>query len=236
MHSLRGGDVVGDHTVVFAAQGERVELTHKASSRDTFANGALRAAVWVRSKARALQHAGCARTQVKEVRGSVIRPTVFVALGSDLGDSRRIIRSAIDGLQAFSAGPIMASSLWRSSPVECPPGSPDFLNAAAGLTPMPGETPETLLVKLQMLERDAGRRPKMVLNESRPLDLDLIAFGSETRRGRRLTLPHPRAHVRRFVLEPLAEIAPDLILPGQTESVRHLLSSLVSDERLERVG
>lgn len=50
MHSLRGGDVVGDHTVVFAAQGERMELTHKASSRDTFANGALRAAVWVRSQ------------------------------------------------------------------------------------------------------------------------------------------------------------------------------------------
>ena len=50
MHSLRGGDVVGDHTVVFAAQGERVELTHKASSRDTFANGALRAAVWVKSQ------------------------------------------------------------------------------------------------------------------------------------------------------------------------------------------
>ncbi len=50
MHSLRGGDVVGDHTVVFAAQGERVELTHKASSRDTFANGALRAALWVQGK------------------------------------------------------------------------------------------------------------------------------------------------------------------------------------------
>jgi 4-hydroxy-tetrahydrodipicolinate reductase len=46
MHALRGGDVVGDHTVIFAADGERVELTHKASSRDTFANGALRAACW----------------------------------------------------------------------------------------------------------------------------------------------------------------------------------------------
>jgi len=47
IHSIRGGDVVGDHTVIFATAGERVELTHKASSRDTFANGALRAAVWV---------------------------------------------------------------------------------------------------------------------------------------------------------------------------------------------
>jgi len=47
MHSIRGGDVVGDHTVIFAAHGERLELTHKASSRDTFANGALRAAEWV---------------------------------------------------------------------------------------------------------------------------------------------------------------------------------------------
>jgi 4-hydroxy-tetrahydrodipicolinate reductase len=50
MHSLRGGDVVGEHTVMFAAQGERVELTHKASSRDTFANGALRASLWVADK------------------------------------------------------------------------------------------------------------------------------------------------------------------------------------------
>ena len=50
MHCLRGGDVVGDHTVIFAANGERVELTHKASSRDTFANGALRAAIWVTSQ------------------------------------------------------------------------------------------------------------------------------------------------------------------------------------------
>ncbi|HSH15382.1 MAG TPA: 4-hydroxy-tetrahydrodipicolinate reductase, partial [Verrucomicrobiae bacterium] len=50
MHSLRGGDVVGDHTVVFAANGERVELTHKASSRETFANGALRAAQWLKGK------------------------------------------------------------------------------------------------------------------------------------------------------------------------------------------
>jgi 4-hydroxy-tetrahydrodipicolinate reductase len=51
MHSVRGGDVVGDHTVIFATMGERVELTHKASNRDTFANGALRAALWVRSQA-----------------------------------------------------------------------------------------------------------------------------------------------------------------------------------------
>ena len=51
MHSLRGGDVVGDHTVIFAADGERVELTHKASSRETFARGALRAALWCNAKA-----------------------------------------------------------------------------------------------------------------------------------------------------------------------------------------
>ena len=65
VHALRGGDVVGDHTVIFANEGERVELTHKASSRDTFANGAVRAAVWLRGKsAGSLRHAGCAGTEV----------------------------------------------------------------------------------------------------------------------------------------------------------------------------
>ena len=94
--------------------------------------------------------------------------------------------------------------------------------------PMPGQTPETLLEKLQELEAEFGRMPKKVINEARPLDLDLIAFGSERRDTARLTLPHPRAKEREFVLRPLAEIAPDLVLPGQTMSVLQLLAKLDS--------
>jgi 2-amino-4-hydroxy-6-hydroxymethyldihydropteridine diphosphokinase len=110
-----------------------------------------------------------------------------------------------------------------------------FVNAVVGLWPRAGETPESLLAKLQALEREFGRRPKKVLNEPRPLDLDLIAFGSEARATRELTLPHPRAHERRFVLQPLSEIAPDLVLPGQSKSVAELLCRLPPDEQMQKL-
>jgi len=129
-------------------------------------------------------------------------------------------------LEALSDGPPLKSSLWKTTPVDCPPGSRPFVNAVVGLVPRAGETPESLLGKLQVLEKEFGRQPKKVLNEPRPLDLDLIIFGSETRAGKALTLPHPRAHQRRFVLQPLSEIAPNLILPGQKKTVSQLLGEL----------
>jgi 2-amino-4-hydroxy-6-hydroxymethyldihydropteridine diphosphokinase len=158
-----------------------------------------------------------------------------VALGSNLGDSLQIIRAAMDRLQQVSHTPVIRSSLFRSAPVDCPPGSSDFVNAVVGLVPMLGETPESLLGKLQTLEHEFGRQPKKVPNESRPLDLDLIAFGVETRDAVNLTLPHPRAHLRRFVLQPLAEIAPELILPGQTATVTGLLATFGSGGGLQRL-
>jgi 2-amino-4-hydroxy-6-hydroxymethyldihydropteridine diphosphokinase len=154
----------------------------------------------------------------------------FIALGSNLGGSAAVIRAALARLQTFSAAPLLQSSLWQTAPVDCPPRSPKFVNAVAGLTPRPAETPESLLGKLQALEKEFGRRPKKVLNEPRPLDLDLIAFGGETRHTPALTLPHPRAHLRRFVLQPLSEIAPDWILPGQVKPVKQLLAELPSAE------
>jgi 2-amino-4-hydroxy-6-hydroxymethyldihydropteridine diphosphokinase len=158
----------------------------------------------------------------------------FVALGSNLGDSRRILEEASIRLQEFSATPIRRSSLWRSSPVDCPPGSPDFLNAVAALVPLPGETPETLLTKLQGLEAAFGRTPKVVTNDPRPLDLDIIAFGSEVRNSEELVLPHPRAIRRAFVLLPLAEIAPTLVLPGQALNIRGLAERLHSSHDVQR--
>jgi 2-amino-4-hydroxy-6-hydroxymethyldihydropteridine diphosphokinase len=159
----------------------------------------------------------------------------FVALGSNLGDSGRILSEAMARLELMAAAPILKSSLWRTAPVDCPPGSPPFVNAVVGWTPPIDETPESLLRKLQALETEFGRRPKQVLNEPRPLDLDLIAFGEETRASAALTLPHPRACQRRFVLQPLSEIAPDLILPGQTASVAQLLVQLAPGESVERM-
>ena len=152
--------------------------------------------------------------------------TAYIALGSNLGDSRRILEAAIARLQAFSRAPIRRSARYATAPVDCPPGSPTFLNAAVALEPLAGETPESLLPKLQALEGEFGRLPKKVVNEARPLDLDLVAFGSERRNSPQLTLPHPRAHRRRFVLQPLHDLDPDLVLPGQTQTVSALLKSL----------
>ena len=160
----------------------------------------------------------------------------FVALGSNLGDSAGNIRRAFRLMQELSDHLLRVSSLWESTPVDCPPGSPQFINAAVALQPRTSETPESLLEELQALEIEFGRRPKTVLNEPRPLDLDLIAFGAEVRASSALTLPHPRAHLRLFVLAPLAEINPELVLPGQSLTVRELVASLASDEVVRRLG
>ena len=138
------------------------------------------------------------------------------------------MNAAFARLVAFAVAPPRCSSLWRSAPVACPPGSPDFLNAVAVFTPLPQLTPESLLAALQALEKEFGRQPKKVLNEARPLDLDLIAFGHAVRDTPALTLPHPRAHLRRFVLEPLCELAPGYVLPGQTRTVAELLAALTA--------
>ena len=138
-------------------------------------------------------------------------------------------------LQTFSEEPVLKSSLWQTSPVDCPPGSPKFVNAVVGLVPRKRETPESLLEKMRELEKEFGRQPKAVLNEARPLDLDLIAFGNETRATPELTLPHPRAHLRKFVLQPLNEIAPEMVMPGQGNRVAQLLAALPAVERVTRL-
>jgi 2-amino-4-hydroxy-6-hydroxymethyldihydropteridine diphosphokinase len=159
----------------------------------------------------------------------------LVAIGSNLGDSTANVQRAFEELQNLSALQIQKSSLWRSTPVDCPPDSPDFINATAALAPLENETPESLLEKLQQLEFQFGRKPKAVINEPRPLDLDLIAFKIETRDSTSLTLPHPRFHQRRFVLEPLNQIVPTAMLPGQTQTIGQLLAALDTAEALTRL-
>ena len=154
----------------------------------------------------------------------------YIALGANLGDPELTFACVVARLQALSRTPIVTSRWMRSKPVNCPIGSPDFLNGVVAILPLLGETPETLLEKLQALEVEFGRTPKKEMNEARLLDLDLIAFGGEVRETEKLTLPHPRAKEREFVLRPLAEIAPDLVLPGQEMNVVQLLAKLDSGE------
>ena len=164
------------------------------------------------------------------------RNIAYIALGSNLGDAPKNVWLAIEHLQHFSEHPLQKSSLWKTTPVNCPPGSPDFVNAVVSLAPRAEETPESLLKKLQAMEKEFGRKPKSVSNEPRLLDLDLIAFGNETRSTPDLTLPHPRAHQRRFVLHPLAEIAPELILPGQQKTIAELFYALPPDDQTQKLS
>lgn len=160
----------------------------------------------------------------------------IIALGSNLGDSATLINQAIAALEKFSDMPVLRSSLWKSEPVDCPPGSPNFINAVVAIKPSPTDTPENLLGKLQAIERQFGRGPKQTDNEPRPIDLDLIAFGGHKVSNEYLTLPHPRAHLRAFVLGPLAEIVPDFTAPGWAVGASDLLASLPRDEVTFRMG
>jgi 2-amino-4-hydroxy-6-hydroxymethyldihydropteridine diphosphokinase len=159
----------------------------------------------------------------------------FVALGSNMGDSKEIVRRALDRLQTLSTQLLLRSSLWRTTPVDCPPGTPPFVNAVAGLHPLAHETPQSLLRQLQVVEAEFGRRRSGVSNEPRLLDLDLIAFGARTVNAPGLVLPHPRAHLRRFVLQPLAEIAPGFVLPGQARSAKALVNALSDIETVVKL-
>ena len=169
------------------------------------------------------------------IRNSESSNLAIIALGSNQGRSREIIQAAFIHAKRIANHLFFQSSLWETIPVDCPPGSPKFLNAVVAFIPRAGESPESLLAKLQEMEKAFGRQPKKVLNEPRPLDLDLIAFGQEVRSSPELTLPHPRAHLRRFVLQPLGEIAPDLILPGQTKTVAELLDGLPAEEQCVKI-
>ena len=82
-----------------------------------------------------------------------------VALGSNLGSSASILRQAMDRLQTFSSATLIRSSLWQTTPVDCPPGSPLFVNAVVGFTARTDQTPESLLENLHALEREFGRQP-----------------------------------------------------------------------------
>jgi 2-amino-4-hydroxy-6-hydroxymethyldihydropteridine diphosphokinase len=160
----------------------------------------------------------------------------IIALGSNVGDSQSILLRAMERLEGLSSRPLLKSSLWQTTPVNCPPGSPMFLNAVVAMVPRATETPESLLEELLQMEKDFGRKSKNIPNEPRRLDLDLITFGNATRATKELTLPHPRAHERRFVLQPLSELAPDLVLPGQRKTVAELLAVLNTGEKLVRLN
>ena len=159
---------------------------------------------------------------------------VLIGLGSNRGDSLNTMRGALQRLGKFARpGTFVASRMWRTSPVDCPPDAGDFVNAVACFEASDGIEPEALLQDLKALAREFGRDVAYVRYAPRELDLDLLLFGEEQRNNDAFTLPHPRAVNRRFVLAPAAEIVPGLIWPGTDKTIAELLDELQSDEQVE---
>lgn len=154
--------------------------------------------------------------------GTQLRRVGF-SLGANLGDRLATLESACDHL-ADVFGALRLSQVYETEPVGCPPGSPAYLNACVEVeTDMPA--PEILQLCMD-IEKALGRTRNGVYGEARTCDIDLLYCGGETYGTAELTLPHPRAHERAFVLRPLCDIDPALKLPGQEKTVAELLAAL----------
>ena len=159
-----------------------------------------------------------------------------VALGSNVGDrlaNLKAARERLVGLKGIQP-PFLKSAIYETEPVACEPGAGKFFNAVVEL----GYTAEPLqlLAALRRIEQELGRASAHPRNTSRSIDLDLLYFGGLTIETSELQLPHPRMHERGFVLRPLADIRPDLVLPKQRESVAMLLTKLGDMSGLVRVA
>jgi 2-amino-4-hydroxy-6-hydroxymethyldihydropteridine diphosphokinase len=153
----------------------------------------------------------------------------FVGVGANLGDAAATVQAALDALGRLpDTHCVASSSLYRSAPVQAQ--GPDFVNAVAELRT--SLEPLSLLHRLQDIERDFGRT-RSVRNAPRTLDLDLLLHGDLRLDTAELVLPHPRAHLRAFVLLPLAELDAALQLPGLGALGAWLVQ--VAGQRIERL-
>jgi 2-amino-4-hydroxy-6-hydroxymethyldihydropteridine diphosphokinase len=149
-----------------------------------------------------------------------------VALGSNLGDRLATLRAARKAIVDLAGvePPILSSAIYETEPVNCEAGAERFLNAVLEFD-YEGD-PVNLLRKLTEIESVLGRQRDRARNVSRQIDLDLLYVGEMKIDTAEVQLPHPRMHSRRFVLQPLADIRPDLVLPRQAKTVRELLARL----------
>ena len=149
----------------------------------------------------------------------------YVGLGANLGDRARALQAAVDALRGLPGTvAVAASPVYESAAHVLPGGAPQppYLNAVVRLTTR--LAPPALLAALHAVEAAAGRT-RAVRWAARPLDLDLLTYGGEQLDRPDLTLPHPRLAGRRFVLAPLADLAPDLVVPGLGRTVADLLAA-----------
>jgi 2-amino-4-hydroxy-6-hydroxymethyldihydropteridine diphosphokinase len=148
-----------------------------------------------------------------------------IALGSNLGDRSALLNQGIGHLREIhESGDFLLSGFYETAPMDCAPGTPSFLNAVAEIGT--SLKPLELLHRLQAEEIRSGRPKNHARNASRTLDLDLLYCDEMSQHDTELELPHPRMTERSFVLAPLAEIRPDLRLPGWEMSCSEYLSRI----------
>ncbi len=158
---------------------------------------------------------------------------VFIALGSNQGDRELYLLRGVAEVGKLPGTKIAAlSSFFDTEPVG-PVQQANFLNAVARLET--ALSPQELLRQLQQIETGIFQRKREIPGGPRPMDLDLLFYGSLILHEPGLVIPHPRLHERRFVLEPLVEIAPDFIHPGLGRSVKALLRSVKTTERVTKI-
>lgn len=162
--------------------------------------------------------------------------TAYIGLGTNLGDKVRNIETAVEKLRELPDTQYTAlSSLYETSPVEVEGGP--FLNAVVQIQTQ--LSPVKLLDSLLIIESAMGRDRGEENTGLRIIDLDLLIYGKEVFEDRRLILPHPRMHVRRFVMEPLAELTPDLLISSTGTTASELATELAEnnpEQKVKRLG
>jgi len=156
----------------------------------------------------------------------------YVSLGSNLGDRAGHLLLAIRGMMDAGLEVVRLSSIYETEPVETF-AQPSFLNMVAELRGTTLPAPEQLMARLLRVEYALGRTREVPLGP-RTIDLDLLFYKDETRATEFLTLPHPRLHQRRFVLEPLAELAPNLEHPTLQKTISELLNETEDNSEVLR--
>ena len=159
-----------------------------------------------------------------------------IALGANLGDRLACLTTARAEIFALPGvrPPLLSSSLYETEPVDCEPGAAKFINAVIEIGYR--DAARDLLQQLQRIEERHGRPAGHARNRSRTIDLDLLYYGEQRAREAQLTLPHPRLRERAFVVQPLAEIRPDLILPGEDKTARELAAALGTTPSVVRLS
>ncbi len=150
-----------------------------------------------------------------------------LALGSNLGDRLGLLKEAKKRILAIEGvSPVAQSRVYETEPVDVPgefAGLP-FLNSV--LVIETAMAVEKLAGLFKSIERDMGRAPSSIRNAPRPVDIDLVYAGTLRMKTSELEIPHPRWAVRRFVVQPLADVRPGLRIPGQSGSVTDVLDGL----------